>query len=192
MNENNEEESPQELDDNQTLSQETVSEEHEVSSSSEKQVVVHPPEYDTWLPAKKQSWDQMYTNPNAFYFRHRPPGEEIIKGPWSEDEKKLFIEKLRKTPKIGKDWGDFARDIPGRVGYQCRSYFHKLVESGELQKIAPEIQIEIPTKKDLRKNIPKLEDAPQKIYLKVPEQQESKINSEDVKESLLKNADLFY
>lgn len=100
-----------------------------------------PADYDTWMPCKKQSWDQLQTNPNGFFYRHVLPGETKKNGPWSENEKKLFIEHLRKEPVGNTHWGLFARNIPGRVGYQCNAFYKKLILSGELQALAPDIPI---------------------------------------------------
>jgi hypothetical protein len=33
---------------------------------------------------------------------------------------------------FGRDWGLFSRGIPGRVGYQCSTFYRSLIESGEL------------------------------------------------------------
>ena len=104
-----------------------------------------PADYDTWKPCKQQAWDQISTNPNAFFYRHVLPNEERKNGPWSHEETLLFIETLRKFPAGNTPWGLFARNIPGRVGYQCNSYYRKLIASGELQRLAPDIPIpEIP------------------------------------------------
>ncbi|EAX96244.1 Myb-like DNA-binding domain containing protein [Trichomonas vaginalis G3] len=99
-----------------------------------------PAEYDSWTPCKKQSWDQLQTNPNGFFYRHVLPNEKRKNGPWSEEEKQLFIEALRKQPAENTHWGLFARNIPGRVGYQCNAFYKKLIASGELQEIAPDIK----------------------------------------------------
>ena len=199
MSENNAEESSKEVDDTKLSPQEPKTAGKRGRPKLEAPAVEHPIEYNSWKPEKRHSWDQMYTNPNAFYFRNRPPGEKLIKGPWSEEAKMFFIEQLRKTDKIGRDWGEFARDIPGRVGYQCKAFFVKLVTSGELEKLAPDIKIPDNIKigsgvykTSKRLNPTRLEDSPQKIYLKVPPLPESKINSDAVRESILKNADLYY
>lgn len=106
-----------------------------------KEKIQRPPEYATWTQCKKDSWDQLEANPNAFYYRHLYPGETRKNGAWSEDEKKLFVEALRKTEKINQHWGLFSRNIPGRVGYQCHQQYLRMVETGELQKLAPELQL---------------------------------------------------
>lgn len=100
-----------------------------------------PDDYDKWTPCKKQSWDQLQNNPNGFFYRHVLPGEEKRNGPWSEEEKLKFIEVLKQEPIESTHWGLLARKIPGRVGYQCNAFFKKLVASGELQRLAPDIKI---------------------------------------------------
>jgi len=34
---------------------------------------------------------------------------------------------------VASSWGDFARGIPGRVGYQCASFYKKLVQEGVIE-----------------------------------------------------------
>ena len=107
-----------------------------------------PADYDTWMPCKKQAWDQIQTNPNAFFYRHVLPNEEKKNGPWSHEETLLFIDALRKQPVGNTHWGLFARNIPGRVGYQCNAYYKKLIASGDLQRLAPDIPIPAPKPAD--------------------------------------------
>ena len=112
-----------------------------VSLVNKKESYPRPPDYDSWMPCKKQAWDQMEENPNGFFYRHVLPGEVKKNGPWSAEEKKLFIETLRKEPLGNTHWGLFARNIPGRVGYQCNAFFKKLIATGELQELAPDVPI---------------------------------------------------
>lgn len=35
--------------------------------------------------------------------------------------------------KVDGQWGLFAKNIPGRVGYQCSNMYRKLIERGEIQ-----------------------------------------------------------
>ena len=85
-----------------------------------------------WSAAKRQSWAAIETNPNAFYYRHVAPGQTKRTGAWDEREKKLFMETIKIHPPSQGKWGLFAQHIPGRVGYQCRNFYHRLLESGEL------------------------------------------------------------
>ncbi|KAK8893957.1 hypothetical protein M9Y10_022386 [Tritrichomonas musculus] len=94
-----------------------------------------PSDFDTWTECKKQAWLHLDDNPNTFFYRHVMPGEEIKKGPWSEDEKTLFLKALKEHPPIKGHWGLFSRYIPTRVGYQCNAFYKKLVSSGEVEEI---------------------------------------------------------
>lgn len=121
-------------------------------NAGEKYVYPRPADYDSWTDCKKQSWDQLQVNPNAFFYRHVLPNEKRKNGPWSEEEKMLFIAALRKQPVENTHWGLFARNIPGRVGYQCNAFYKKLVASGELQQLAPDINITLPPPKAVDEN----------------------------------------
>ena len=103
---------------------------------------IEPPGFQEWAQCKKQAWLQIDVNPNAFFYRHVLPGEERKNGPWSEDEKMLFLKNLKEHPPESGHWGLFARNIPGRVGYQCNAYFKKLVAAGEVEGYAPKEDIE--------------------------------------------------
>jgi len=90
----------------------------------------------TWSVAKKQSYQQMFANPNSFFYRNRPPGESQKIGPFSQQEEKLFVERLNYfREKLGIHdgmWGYFAVGIPGRLGYQCSSYYRMLLQEKKL------------------------------------------------------------
>jgi len=92
-----------------------------------------PEEIATWSPAKKSAWEARNVNPNAFYYRHVEPGQVKRTGAWDEDEKKMFMKAIKVHPPNQGKWGLFAMQIPGRVGYQCRNFYHRLLESGELK-----------------------------------------------------------
>lgn len=97
-----------------------------------------PPGFDTWAPCKQQSWMSLKDNPNAFFYRHVLPGTKQKNGPWSEDEKQLFLKTLKEYPvQSNGRWGLFARLIPGRVGYQCNAFFKKLLAAGEIPGMEP-------------------------------------------------------
>lgn len=93
-----------------------------------------------WSEAKRQSWAAINTNPNAFFYRHCAPGEQKRNGAWDPYEKKLFLETMKVHPPSQGRWGLFAQHIPGRVGYQCRNYYHRLLESGEIKALPEEIE----------------------------------------------------
>lgn len=88
-----------------------------------------------WSEAKRQAYDAMETNPNAFYYRHVAPGETKKTGPWDDSEKELFLKAMKMHPPSQGKWGIFAQHIPGRVGYQCRNFYHRLLKSGELEEL---------------------------------------------------------
>ena len=85
-----------------------------------------------WSEAKRTSFETMETNPNAYFYRHVAPGQKKRTGAWDDAEKKLFLEVMKIHPPSQGKWGLFAQHIPGRVGYQCRNFYHRLLESGEL------------------------------------------------------------
>ncbi|EAY00490.1 Myb-like DNA-binding domain containing protein [Trichomonas vaginalis G3] len=87
-----------------------------------------------WSPAKKQSWEARKTNPNAYYYRHVDPGVVKRTGAWDDEEKELFMKAIKLHPPTQGKWGLFAMHIPGRVGYQCRNFYHRLLETGELHE----------------------------------------------------------
>ena len=74
--------------------------------------------------------------PNAYYYRHLPPGEKQRNGAWTPEEKKLFLARMKEmrgdSDTFGRDWGLFSLAIPARVGYQCSNFYRLLIESGEL------------------------------------------------------------
>lgn len=119
--------------------------------SSSKGSKEDPADIAFWSPAKRQSWEAMKTNPNAFYYRHVDPGVVKRTGAWDEREKELFMKAIKIHPPSQGKWGLFAKNIPGRVGYQCRNFYHRLLESGELKEdiVAGEMS---PVKKRERKS----------------------------------------
>ncbi|EAX95957.1 hypothetical protein TVAG_114680 [Trichomonas vaginalis G3] len=92
--------------------------------------------WDTWSVARKKSYLTGMKNPNAYLYRHLPPGEKQSNGPWTKQEKALFLARLQEMReegiKTGK-WGIFSQAIPGRVGYQCANFYRKLIASGEIK-----------------------------------------------------------
>jgi hypothetical protein len=82
----------------------------------------------------------METNPNAYFYRHVAPDQTKRTGPWNNDEKELFLEAIKVHPPNTGKWGLFATHIPGRVGYQCRNFYHRLLQSGELKAEPGELE----------------------------------------------------
>lgn len=63
------------------------------------------------------------SNPNAYFYRHPPPGVTQATGPWSAAEAAAFLATARRWG-VGSHWGLFASHIPtGRVGYQCAAFY---------------------------------------------------------------------
>ncbi|KAK4512327.1 Histone deacetylase complex subunit [Mucor velutinosus] len=88
--------------------------------------------FEGWSEARIRSFKMIEKNPNSYYYRFNEPGEEQKRGPWTEDEKKLFIDRLKVMGTEGQ-WGLFSKGIPGRVGYQCSNYYRFLIETKQLQ-----------------------------------------------------------
>lgn len=89
------------------------------------------PSFDGWSAARIKAYQAIDTTPNTYHYRFNAPGEEQKKGVWDEEEKKLFMEVLRRRGADGQ-WGLFSMSIPGRVGYQCSNYYRHLLESKEI------------------------------------------------------------
>ncbi|KAL9549278.1 hypothetical protein MBANPS3_005272 [Mucor bainieri] len=88
--------------------------------------------FEGWSEARIRSFKMIEKNPNSYYYRFNEPGEEQRRGPWTEDEKRLFINRLKVMGTEGQ-WGLFSKEIPGRVGYQCSNYYRFLIETKQLQ-----------------------------------------------------------
>ena len=100
-----------------------------------------PAGFEGWCNSRKKAWIKRETNQNSYYYRYNEPNEQNKTGPWSDDEKDMFIRRLREVPHINKQWGLFAKGIPGRVGYQCACLYRKLFESGDLQRLVPDLDL---------------------------------------------------
>ncbi|KAI9319034.1 hypothetical protein BX666DRAFT_2018292 [Dichotomocladium elegans] len=97
-----------------------------------KQVQENPEKaFEGWSQARIRAYQMIDENPNSYYYRFNAPGEVQRKGQWSDHEKKLFIQRLSQVGATGQ-WGIFAMEIPGRVGYQCSTFYRFLVETGEV------------------------------------------------------------
>ncbi|KNC48070.1 uncharacterized protein AMSG_04301 [Thecamonas trahens ATCC 50062] len=82
-----------------------------------------------WSAARVHAYEQIGTNPNAYYYRFNAPGEKQGRGKFSAEEHALFMARLAEVGAAGQ-WGIFAMGIPGRVGYQCANYYRQLIERG--------------------------------------------------------------
>jgi hypothetical protein len=93
-------------------------------------------EWDDFPPWKRKIYLEKEENPNAYYYRFVDPDEERRSGAWSPAERKHFIAQMKLETGDGHftgKWGLFARGIPGRVGYECRNYYDRLVKAGEFE-----------------------------------------------------------
>lgn len=98
---------------------------------------IDPTSWSHWSEAKRKSYVQGMKNPNAYFYRNVAPGEEYKTGPFTLEEKKIFLKRVedfrdKETGTINGEWGLFSRALPGRVGYQCSNFYRKLVEQGEI------------------------------------------------------------
>jgi hypothetical protein len=84
-------------------------------------------DYATWSDARKIAFSKIHTNPNTYYFRFNAPGEKQKNGPFTEEEKKKFIQRVTdgKFNPLKPLWGMLSIDFPGRVGYHCASMLHQ-------------------------------------------------------------------
>ncbi|CAO3596085.1 unnamed protein product [Absidia cylindrospora] len=87
--------------------------------------------YEGWSAARIRAYGLIDTNPNTYYYRFNAPGEEQHKGAWTQDEKELFLKRVKQVG-ANSQWGIFSMAIPGRVGYQCSNFYRLLIETGEL------------------------------------------------------------
>jgi hypothetical protein len=87
--------------------------------------------WSTYSLIRRESFCLMHTNPNAFFYRNRPPGDPRRFGCFGQDEERLFLERLwyfREDLHIEDGlWGLFAVPLRGRVGYQCSNFCRSLI-----------------------------------------------------------------
>ena len=93
-------------------------------------------EWRSWSDIHRKSYLCGMKDPNAFLYRNCPPGVQRKTGPWSEEEKKMFLKRLKEIrgnkDTIDGKWGIFSLGVPGRVGYQCSNFYRLLISNGEL------------------------------------------------------------
>jgi hypothetical protein len=91
-----------------------------------------------WSEVHQQSYLKGLEHPNAYFYRNCAPGERQKTGSWSSEEKQLFLKRLKEMKQLYPDgqqmWGIFSQAIPGRVGYQCSSFYQTLLDAGEIRK----------------------------------------------------------
>jgi hypothetical protein len=90
-----------------------------------------------WSPIRRESFAQIVNNPNAFFYRNRPPGDPQKFGPFTKEEEAQFLERLNYFREdLGINcglWGLFAVPIRGRLGYQCSNFYRLLVNEGRVK-----------------------------------------------------------
>ncbi|ORY44360.1 hypothetical protein BCR33DRAFT_716914 [Rhizoclosmatium globosum] len=93
---------------------------------------VNPTEiFAGWSKARVDAYKSIDACPNRYYYRFNKPGEMQRNGIWT-DEKKLFMDRLKEVGANGQ-WGIFSIPIPGRVGYQCATFYRSLVRAGKIK-----------------------------------------------------------
>lgn len=91
---------------------------------------------DGWSEARKRAFADRERNPNEYYYRFLDPGEIQKKGQFTPEEHKNFLKLVKKWDLPHRDdrnWGQFSREVPGRVGYQCANYYRSLIEDGFIE-----------------------------------------------------------
>lgn len=97
--------------------------------------------YNSWPHARKSAWDRRFFSPERYFYKFPVPGSTRARGPLTLGEHFTFLAALRRLPPPC-DWGTFSLLIPGRIGAECRTYFHMLraagfVSSGGIVKPLP-------------------------------------------------------
>eukprot|EP01119_Soliformovum_irregulare_P020669 TRINITY_DN6739_c0_g1_i2.p1 TRINITY_DN6739_c0_g1~~TRINITY_DN6739_c0_g1_i2.p1 ORF type:complete len:844 (+),score=159.52 TRINITY_DN6739_c0_g1_i2:114-2645(+) len=91
------------------------------------------------LKESKENWSEArqmassIVGSNQYYFRFNKEGETQRTGPWSKEEIEMFMTRLEEYGGNVSQWGLFAKDIPGRVGYQCAAFYRGLVAKGKIK-----------------------------------------------------------
>lgn len=78
--------------------------------------------FEGWSEARIRAYQMIEQNPNSYYYRFNAPGEIQRKGQWDAKEREIFFKRLAELGANGQ-WGIFAMEIPGRVGYQVSLYY---------------------------------------------------------------------
>lgn len=102
--------------------------------------------WNSYSPARQNSFKSMFRNPNCFFLRNRPPGELQKMGPFSEEEQELFLQRLKyfrnELHIYDKLWGLFAVPFTGRFGYQIVNFYRRLLRDGVVKKVAKSSNID--------------------------------------------------
>jgi hypothetical protein len=87
---------------------------------------IHPysdEEMKNWSDGKKNAWDNRDQNQNRYLYFFNDDGYEAKYGAWTKDETELFARMIKKRE--DKTWGIFSKNIPGRNGQQCCTFYNK-------------------------------------------------------------------
>lgn len=93
--------------------------------------------WNSYSPSRRQSFKNMFTNPNAFFYRNRPPGDPQRCGSFTKEEEEQFLERIKYFRKLGISdglWGLFAVPLKGRLGYQCSNFYRLMVQEGKIKE----------------------------------------------------------
>uniref|UniRef100_A0A7S2ZN52 Myb-like domain-containing protein n=1 Tax=Rhodosorus marinus TaxID=101924 RepID=A0A7S2ZN52_9RHOD len=90
-------------------------------------------EIDSWPEARRKAWERRSLNLNSYSYRYTDPGEAQRQGPWTDEERELFLKLLKTHSAAEGKWGIFSRNVPGRVGYQCMSFYNQLLSENLIQ-----------------------------------------------------------
>lgn len=85
-----------------------------------------------WSTARVRAWNLRHENPNAYYYRFNHPGEVQRNGKWTDEEREIFLNRMQEVGVNGQ-WGIFAKEVYGRVGYQCANFYRQMIENAEIE-----------------------------------------------------------
>ncbi|KAF9917516.1 hypothetical protein FBU30_000713 [Linnemannia zychae] len=89
-----------------------------------------------WSEVRIKTWEHRRTNTEGFYYRFVDPTEGQQNGPWSAKSTQEFMVRLEEWKargiRIGTSWGIFSMKVSHKAGYQCSSYYRKLLETKKL------------------------------------------------------------
>ncbi|KAG0303781.1 hypothetical protein BGZ97_001766 [Linnemannia gamsii] len=90
----------------------------------------------TWSEVRIKTWEHRRTNVEGFYYRFVDPTEGQQNGPWSTKSTQEFMVRLEEWKargiRIGTSWGIFSMKVSNKAGYQCSSYYRKLLETKKM------------------------------------------------------------
>ncbi|KAG0258292.1 hypothetical protein DFQ27_004728 [Actinomortierella ambigua] len=89
-----------------------------------------------WSEVRIKTWEHRRLNVEGFYYRFCDPTEMQHNGAWSTKSKQEFLTRLEEWKqrgiRIGTSWGVFSMAVSHKAGYQCSSYYRKLLETKQL------------------------------------------------------------